>query len=447
MRETEDLTTGKIERQLAALALPLILGNVLQQFYNTVDSLIIGRYIGNTAFAAAGTAGSVMNLFTFVISGGCGGVAVIFADLYGRKEEKVLRRESFVSFALGFLCTVFLGAAGLLTLEPLMEAMRTPEAVATFAGSYLKVIYFGLPAVFLYNWCSAALQAAGDTRASLLGLGAAMLLNTGLDFLLAVHWNMGIAGAAAATVISQIFAAAVCLVYMKFRHPCMLFGPGDVVFDGGLIRKTANYASVCALRQSSLYIGKLLVQGAVNTAGTSIISAYAITARIEGFANSFGDSGSTAISVFIAWNRGAGKSERVREGFRRGLKMMVVLGIFMSVLMVLTAPQASGIFVKETTAVLGDSVRAYINIIALFYVLCFIGSSFVGLYSGLGMVHVPAVGSALHISIRAVLSWALIGKMGLPAVALATGAGWVVVVIFQVIIAAVFLPSSALKEK
>lgn len=434
MRITDDLTRGNIRNQLVVLALPLILGNIFQQFYNTIDSFIIGRYISHTAFAAVGVAGSIMNLFIFVINGGCNGISIILAELYGEKNWKTLRKESFLSFSFGCFMSAGLSIIGLLTLSSLLYMMETPVEVQVFVQDYLRIIYFGLPTAFLYNWCSAILRAAGDTKTPLWILVIAMVINFSLDYLFVACCNTGISGAALATVISQFFASIVCFVHMKIKHPYLLFGYKDMVFDRRLLLKTANFGIISALHQSSLYIGKLFVQGAVNTAGTEMISAYTVTMRVEAFANSFGDSGSTAISVFVAQNRGAGKNKRVKQGFRKGTKMMILLSICLSFIMVLSAPGAVTLFMGKVSDVLAENVETYMKVIAIFYVLCFIGNSFVGLYRGLGMVHIPVLGTVLHISIRVILSYLLIDNMGLKAVAVATGGGWAAVVAFQSIL-------------
>ena len=146
MKRTDDLTSGNISAQLIALALPLILGNILQQLYNTIDAFIVGRYVGGTAFAAIGVAGSVMNLFIFVLVGGCNGISVVFAQLYGEKNWELLRRESFLSLFFGCLAAVILGVLGILTLNPLLTAIQTPPEVGVYVRSYLWIIYWGLPA-------------------------------------------------------------------------------------------------------------------------------------------------------------------------------------------------------------------------------------------------------------------------------------------------------------
>lgn len=428
---TDDLTQGNIRKQLVALALPLIWGNILQQMYNTIDSFVVGHYIGQTAFAAVGVAGSVMNLSLFVISGCCNGIAILFSELYGEKNWGQLRKESFISLAFGSIFTIFLSLSGMLALRPLLGVIKTPADVAGFAENYLLVIYLGLPAAFLYNWCAAVLRSVGNTKSALWILLTAMILNVILDFWFVLYCGMGISGTAAATVISQLFAALICMGYMKSKYPGLLFHYADASLDKGLLLKTVKFGTVSALHQSSLYIGKLLVQGAVNTGGTPIISAYTATARIEGFANSFGDSGSSAMSIFIAQNSGAVKPDRVRKGFLYGLQLMILLGILLSAVMLLTSKSAVTILMGSKFSVTLKHAQSYLNVISIFYTLCFIGNSFVGFYRGLGLVQIPVIGTMLHISIRVILSYWLIDLFGLSAVALATGAGWAAVVLFQ----------------
>lgn len=431
MNLTDDLTNGIIWKQLTALALPLIWGNILQQMYNTIDSFVVGHYIGETAFAAAGVAGSVMNLSLFVISGCCNGIAIIIAELYGQKNWDLLRKESFLSLAFGGGFTIMLSMCGMLALQPLLRGIQTPAEVAGFVQEYLKIIYLGLPAVFLYNWCAAVLRGAGDTRASLWILLLAMGLNTILDFLFVLSFGLGMAGTAYATVVSQLFAAFICLGYMKKQTPKLLFHARDASFHFPLFTRTIMLGTISALHQSSLYIGKLLVQGTVNTGGTGMIPAYTATARIEGFANSFGDSGCTAISIFTAQNRGAYKRVRIRQGFLCGLRMMAGLGLVLSITMFLTSGPAVILLMGAASGPVLNHARSYMNVISVFYVLCFLGNSFVGFYRGLGMVQVPVLGTILHISIRVILSYALIRHWGLATVAFATGAGWAAVVLFQ----------------
>lgn len=429
--ETAALTRGSIPPQLVSLALPLIFGNILQQLYNTIDAMVIGRFAGETAFAAIGVAGTVMNLFLFLLSGCCTGISVLFAQQYGSRDLAGFRQEGFLASVFGGLFTLVLSLAALLLLRPLLTLMQTPEDVARLAADYLVVIFGGLLATFFYNLCAAALRSVGDTRSALLALLAAMAANLALDLLFVARLGMGIAGAAWATVLAQLLSVALCLLYLARRYPQLLFRREDRRLDRGLLRRTVSYGAVSALHQSSLYIGKLLVQGAVNSMGTSMISAYTATTRIEGFANSFGDSGAQAVSVFTAQNTGAGEERRVREGFRTSFLMMLALGAVMSVLLYAAAPAAIALLAGETSSFTQTNGVAYLRMVGCFYILCFLGNTFVGYFRGRGQVTVPVYGTIIQISARVILSYALIRPMGLSGVALATGLGWVLVVSFH----------------
>ena len=431
MNRTAVLTQGSIPQQLIWLTLPLICGNILQQLYNTVDAFIIGRFLGSTAFGAVGVAGTVMNLFIFILSGCCTGIAVLFAQCYGSRDLAAFRREGFQALVFGLSVTVVLGLGGLTLLEPLLALIQTPENIEHLVTEYLTVIFLGLPVTFLYNLGSAALRAAGNTLAALFPLMAATALNVGLDILFVGGFSMGIAGAAVATVLAQGFAALLALGYLRWRMPQLLFGREDLHLDWDMLRRTASFGLVSALQQSAVYIGKLLVQGAVNSMGSEAISAYTAATRIEGFANSFGDSGAEAISVFVAQNTGAGEKERVKRGFFTGMALMIALGLTMSLIMFVGARASLTLMLGESGLDALEGGMAYLRLIALVYVMCFIGSAYVGLYRGIGWVSVPVIGSSLQITIRVILAYALADSWGVAGVALATGIGWSAIITYQ----------------
>lgn len=434
MEKPVKLTEGPIQSQLITLALPLLIGNIIQQLYNTIDTIIVGRYVGENAFAALGVAGTVMNLFIFVIAGGCTGVALIVATLYGRGDHSTLRRELFLSIVLGAICTLILSITAILFMPILLEAIHTPSEITSYARQYLNIIFIGLLATFIYNLLSATMRAIGNTKIALFFLLLAMLLNLFLDLILVAKLNFGISGAAWATVISQLLCAGLCQLYILKKLPFLKIRSKDMVFDSSLIRKTAQFAFISALHQSSLYIGKLMVQGAVNSIGFAAISAYTATTRIEGIAQAFGNSGAEAISVFVAQNTGADNNARSIEGFKKGLTLLTALGLLISIIMFLNAKPLLNLFISESNKeAIGLGIR-YIQIICCFYFLCFIGSAFVGYFRGSGQVRIPFLGTTMHISIRVVLSYLLVSKFSLGAVSLATGIGWISVVAFQMIV-------------
>lgn len=430
MAQTAELTRGPIRRQLVALAAPLLVGNILQQLYNTVDAVIVGRFVGDTAFAAVGVAGSVMNLFLFLISGGCAGAGVLLSQFYGAGDEETFRRDLFLSTLFGGALSAALTALALTLLSPLLALLRTPAEVAPYAQDYLRLIVLGFPAVFAYNQGSAVLRAVGDTRAALVFLLISMGGNLALDLALVTGTGLGVAGVALATVLAQLLAAGLCLSYLAMRFPQLMFRRADMRYDGPLLRRTARFSLVSSLHMCNLYIGKLLVQGTVNGLGTEAISAYTAATRVEGFANSFGDSGAAAMSVFIGQNTGAGDASRVREGLFTGQKLLLAFGAFMTAVMLLGAePCLKLVLPPDGPDSLGPAL-GYFRLVACFYIFNFLGSGLAGYFQGRGRVNLPVIGATGHITLRVVLSALLAPRMGLPAVALATGLGWVGVVTF-----------------
>ena len=398
-----DMIRGSIIKSAALFALPICVGNILQQLYNTVDAFILGRFAGNLEFAAVGVAGSVMNLFLFMITGACTGISVIFAQLYGAGERERFRREHWLSLSCGLLVTLACSGLGFLLLSPLLRLIQTPSELKTFVSVYLTIILASLPAAFLYNLYGALLRAIGRANAALMVLAAAVTVNVALDYCFVARFQLGIAGAAWATAASQAISAVLCILYLRRKAPELIFARADCRMDGELLKRTAHFSFVTALHQSSLYIGKLLVQGAVNTGGTDMISAYTATTRIEGFANSFGDSGSAATSVLVAQNRGAGKEERVKESFRSSLFLMLAMGLAMglamSLIMYVSASTSVGFMLGTRSGAAFENARDYLKLVALFYTLCFTGNTFAGYFNGIGKVCVPFLGATSHIAL------------------------------------------------
>ncbi len=425
------LLEGNIRRELVGLALPLLIGNVLQQLYNTMDSLIIGRFLGTEAFSAVGVAGTIMNLIIFVLTGFCTGISILFGQMYGSGDKRGFRREVFVAASLGAAITLGLSALFLALMRPMLALINTPAELTPLVRSYLNVIIGGMLCTYFYNLCSAMLSAIGDTRASTFFLAVAVAVNTFVDWLFVGKFRLGIAGAAWATVMSQLLSAVCCLCYILRRDRDLICTRYDLGYEGNLVRRTLAFGSTSALHMSSLYLGKFFVQGAVNLLGTPGIAAFAAASRIEGFANSFGTSQGQATAVFVSQNQGAGNRARVREGFREAMQQAILLGLLLGAALFFAARPGVRIFLDsgETEAI--GYGAAYLRQIGLFYVMCFTGNTFVGLFRGTGKMYAPLTGTTLHIAIRAALSYLWVGSFGLRAVALATGTGWVCMTLYQ----------------
>ena len=424
------LTSGSITGQLIRLSLPLLAANVLQQLYNIINSLVVTYYIGGDAFAALGVAESVMNLFIFVITGACMGSSVLVARFFGEENFPRLRQQLFVSGILIGGAVLVAVSLTLIFLHPLLLLIQTPPELIDYVTQYLQIILGGMVFTFAYNYLAATLRAIGNTQAALVFLLISLGYNLAAAWLLVAQLDLGIRGTALATSSAQLLSALLCFVYIRKKQAFLMIQPSDMRMDSLLVRLTVSYGAVAALQQSSLYLGKLMVQSAVNGISTAAISAFTATTRIENFSQAFGTSGCEAIAIFVAQNQGAHKYRRALDGFLRGLAIVASVGILFSLLLAfashaLVAPFLSG---EEESIALGAS---YLRGISPFYFLSFMGFSFVGHYRGLGRMNVTFVGTTLQIAVRVIGTYALVDAMGLNAVALATGLGWVVIVLFH----------------
>lgn len=429
-QHTQDLTQGSLTRHLIRLAVPLVFGNILQEFYNTIDAFVVGRFAGQEQFAAIGVAGTVMNLFLFALVGSCTGYSVLFAHAYGQNDLAELHRKEVSALAAGLLCTGVLMLAGLCGMSPLLSLLQTPDALRGYVAAYLRWIFLSLPAAFLYNLFASLLRSSGDTQAALFVLAVAVGANLLLDLLFVAVLSGGIEGAAIATALTQIFSALVCYFYLRRTHRELLLRREDFKLSLSELWATLRFGIITSMHHCSLYLGKLLVQGVVNTAGTEVIAAYTAATRIEGFANSFGSSGSTAASILTAQNHGADKPGRVESAFRCSLLLLAGLGTVCGAGMFFLGSHAIALLLASGEGLAFSTAVAYLRLVSLFYTVCFIGNAFTGHYSGVGHVMLPFVGTLGHIGLRVVLSWALFPRLGLNAVALATGLGWVCAITF-----------------
>lgn len=423
-QHTKDLTQGSLSHHLVKLALPLVFGNVLQEFYNTIDAFVVGRFAGQEQFAAIGIAGTVMNLFLFALVGSCTGYSVLFAHAYGQNDYEELHRKEVSALAVGFLCTGALMLCGLAGMRPLLPLLQTPDALRGYVSVYLRWIFLSLPAAFLYNLFASLLRSSGDTQAALFVLAAAVGANLLLDLLFVAVFSGGIEGAAVATALTQLFSAFVCCGYLCRTHRELILHRNDWKVRASELWAILKFGLITSMHHCSLYLGKMLVQGAVNTAGTEVIAAYTAATRIEGFANSFGSSGSTATSILTAQNNGAAEKKRAEQTFRCSFVGLTMLGALSGALMFLLAPYVIPLLLGSSEGNAFHAAVAYLRFVAVFYSVCFMGNAFTGYYSGIGNVMLPFLGTLGHIALRVILSWLLFPYLGLNAVALATGLGW-----------------------
>ena len=427
-----NMTEGSITKHLVDYSIPLILGNMFQLTYNAVDSIIAGRFIGKEALAAEGTASPVMNIVILGISGICMGASVLMSEFYGAGQKEKLKREMSTTVIFGCYFSVIIAILGGIFSKSLLGALGVPDEILGKAASYLSVIFLGAPFTYFYNAVSAALKSVGDSKTPLKFLAFSSILNAVLDLIFIGGLGFGIVCSAVTTVAAEAASAVLCITYVYRKIPMLQLRRGEFTMDRQLLRQTLRYGSITALQQSCQPIGKLLIQGAVNPLGVDMIAAFNAVNRIDDYAFTPEQSISHGITTFVAQNRGAGRKERIRKGFRRGLMLEACYWVFICITITLFRRPLMGMFVtagNEGIVVLGSS---YLGLMALFYVFPAFTNGIQGFFRGMGNMSVTLLGTFVQTSLRVVFVYLLTPGIGLMGVAYACAIGWSVMLLVEV---------------
>ncbi|MEJ6465746.1 MATE family efflux transporter [Fusobacterium ulcerans] len=419
------MTEGNVTKNIFFFTIPIFLGNIFQQMYNTADAVIVGRFSGKEALAAVGTAGPIMNILIFFVVGFSLGSAILMAEFYGAEDIEKLKKEIATTIKAGAVFIFLLSAVALFSIKYILILMNTPIEIMEMAEGYLRIIIIGLIFSFLYNILSAEMRAVGDSKTPLGILVIAVVLNIGLDIYFIKNLGMGVKGAAYATVISQIVAVVISLLNIYFRMPVLRLTLKEFVIDLTLLKKTMSYSLSYAVQQTIIFTGAVFVQGAVNPLGIDSIAAFNSGSRIDGFILTPGDSMGAALTTFISQNRGAGKDERIFKGFKSALTMSLLYCIATAILIFVFSGSIMKIFIEssETEAIfLG---RTYLKTIAFFYILTALCNTLQGFFRGFGRMDVTLIATFIQIPIRVVLSYMLTKYMGISGVAVGMGIGWI----------------------
>lgn len=419
-----DLTRGNISRALILFALPMIAGNLLQQFYNIADTLIVGRALGANALAAVGSAYTLMTFLTSIFLGLSMGSGALFSIYQGRGDEDSLRAGIAHAFALIMGVTVLLNVAVYAFLEPILDFLRVPDAVRGGMREYLLVIFAGLIATSLYNYFSCLLRALGNSSVPLMFLAVSALANVGLDLLFVLGFGWGVAGAAWATVLAQYASGIGILVYVLAKCKRLLPKRADLRYHPRILREIFNLSSLTCLQQSVMNFGILMVQGLVNSFGATIMAAFAAAVKIDTFAylpvQDFGN----AYSTFVAQNFGAGNNARIREGTKKAFGLSAAFSIVLSGLVFAFAQPLMRVFVDASEAgVIAAGVR-YLRIEGA----CYVGIGWLFLlYGYFRAVQKPGMSvvlTVISLGTRVALAYALAGVVGEVGIWAAIPIGW-----------------------
>ena len=400
-----DLTQGPVMRSMLLFAVPMILGNLLQQCYNIADTLIVGQFLGKNALAAVGSSFTLMTFLTSILLGLCMGSGALFSIRFGQRDEAGLREAVCASFVLITSAALLLSGAAFACLDFLRVFLRVPAEVWGFMREYLSVIFCGIAATFLYNYFASLLRALGNSVVPLIFLAVSTVLNIALDLWFVLGLKRGVTGAAEATVIAQYVSGIGIAVYTWFRCPQFRTGPRAISWS--CVREIASFSILTCVQQSVMNLGILMVQGLVNSFGATVMAAFAAAVKIDAFAYMPVQDFGNAFSTFIAQNYGAQKETRIRAGLKGAVGASMLFCVAVSALVCCFAHPLMAMVVGEGEAeIIQEGIR-YLRIEGAFY--CGIGCLFLlyGLYRALGKPGMSVILTVISLGTRVALAYIL----------------------------------------
>ncbi len=423
----KDLTQGNVTKTMLLFAGPMIVGNLLQQCYNIADTLIVGRVLGAGALAAVGSAYTLMTFLTSIIIGLCMGSGAVFSVCFGRGDRQQMKQSMAASFLFVALVTILINGIVFAGLHPILQLLRVPEEIYGLMQEYVRVIFFGIFFVFLYNYFAFLLRAVGNSVTPLCFLGVAAVLNIGLDMLFVMVLDFGVGGAALATVIAQAVSGLGIGVYVWLREPELRLNRRAFHFGKGRMLEIIRHATAACIQQSVMNFGILMIQGLVNSFGATVMAAFAAAVKIDSFAYMPAQEFGNAFSLFISQNYGGGKRERVQEGIRKAIQVSVVFCLVISILIFFFAPFLMQIFVKDTETAIIQTGVGYLRVEGSFY--CGIGMLFLlyGYFRGVEKPEMSLILTVISLGTRVLLAYLLapLPAIGVWGIWWAIPIGWI----------------------
>ena len=431
MRKTvnaeKNLTEGKILKTMLIFALPMILGNLLQQVYNIADTMVVGRFLGAEALAAVGSAYTLMTFLTSVIIGLCMGSGAVFSIAYGAGNQQELKKSIWVSFVFVGIVTIVMNATVFIWTRPILRLLQIPEEVYPLMYQYIRIIFSGILFVFLYNFFACLLRAVGNSVVPLWFLAISSVLNIILDLWFVAGLGKGVEGAAAATVIAQMAAGLGISVYTLWRVPVLRIEKQYMPMEKSVLNRVMQYSVLTCAQQSVMNFGILMIQGLVNSFGTVIMAAFAVAVKIDTLAYMPAQEFGNAFSLFVSQNFGARKYERIRKASGMAVKVSVSFCLVISVIVWIFAAPLVEIFLTDPQPAIVSAGVNYLHIEGVFY--WGIGCLFLlyGLYRGMEKPVMSLVLTVISLGTRVALAYLLapMPQFGVNAIWWAIPVGWI----------------------
>jgi putative MATE family efflux protein len=422
---TRDMTTGSPLKQILSFCVPLLFGNLFQQFYNMADSIIVGKFLGVNAFAAVGATGSINFFIVGFALGLCSGIAIPISQDFGAGDYESMRRCTAHCVYLCIGITVFLTTAMYFGTYPLLELLQTPPDIIDEAFSYIFTIFMGISATILYNMTAAVLRAIGDSRTPLYFLILASMVNIGLDYLFVGVWHFGVAGAAYATVIAQAISGLLCLATILKRYALLRLEKRHWHFSFECALRELGIGVPMGLQFSITAIGSITLQSAVNTLGSGVVAAISAAAKVQNIIVSPMESVGAAMATYCGQNLGAGKIDRVRLGIRQMTAITALYALVGFVIAKFAGTTVALLFIDaQQTAILGR-IGQFLYCNALAYIPLSLIFVYRNSLQGLGFSNAAMLAGLAELIGRVIIAFCFVGSYGFDAVCFANPLAWI----------------------
>lgn len=421
----KDLTVGKEGSLILKFALPMLLGNVFQQMYNVVDSIVVGKFIGKEALAAVGSSFPIIFAFLSLIIGIASGSTIVIAQYFGAKDIEKVKRTINTLFIFLFFASITISIVGIYFSEDIFRLLKLPEEIIPQAKTYFNIFIGGVIVSFGFNGTSAILRGLGDSKTPLYFLIISTLINIGLDLLFVMVFKWGIAGVAIASVIAQGGAFFTAIIYLNKTHKIVRFSFKNLAFDKEIFKKSIRIGLPTGIQQGFVAAGMMALISIVNGFGTNVIAAYTVATRIDSLASMPAMNFSAALATFVGQNIGAKKIDRIKAGFIATLKMSSVISLIVSATVLIFSNFIINLFTNDPEVIrIG---KEYLIIVGAFYIVFTSMFTITGVMRGAGDTLIPMFISLIALwLIRIPGAWILSRRLGETGIWWAIPMGWFV---------------------
>ncbi len=424
-KTVKDMTSGNPFKLILLFSIPLLIGNLFQQFYNMVDTIIVGQSLGNNALAAVGSTGPINFLVLGFANGITSGFSVQVAQRFGAGDEKGLRKAVASATVLVTLFTILLTFLSVIGTKWLLTVTNTPEEIFDDAYNYIVTIFAGMFTIMAYNILACFLRALGDSRTPLYFLIISAVLNIGLDFLFILSFKMGVRGAAIATVVSQGISAILCFIYIIVRFPILHLKKDDFIPVKCMYFKHLNIGLPMAFQFSITAIGTVVLQGALNLFGAAHIAAFTAASKVEQLVTQAAPSFGVAMANYSGQNLGADKVDRIKDGVAKCSILTILFSILAGVIIYLFGEPLVKMFLEEDTAVIMDNALLYLHTMVWFFPPLFMIFVYRNMLQGVGKSFMPLMAGVFELIARSLCAFILPGRIGFMGICLAGPIAWV----------------------